>query len=216
MKNLLCIVALLFFPTFVVAQTVEHAILRIYVYEDGDDASDSMGSGVLVTNDQVVTNNHVIEDRRRGNNSVSVRFADGHRSWATIEHVNKSWDLALLRISPHATIEPVPVGDMPQAGDTLTIHGLGTDYEYKAQTGRMSATFYSPQRNSEDGWFEITGVAARSGDSGGPVTNAQGEWVGTLFGSGDSAEFGVYTIGSHIETIRRVFGDHLNLSQDTN
>ena len=80
----------------------------------------------------------------------------------------------------------------------------------------MDETFYGPEGSSEKGWLSVLGVAARQGDSGGPITNVQGQWVGTLFGSEDTKENGTYTLGSHIDTIKEVFGQRLRVSPGTN
>ena len=45
-------------------------------------------------------------------------------------------------------------------------------------------------------------VAARQGDSGGPIFNARGELAGVLFGSNDSFLTGQYTMGSYCGRVR--------------
>ncbi len=46
-------------------------------------------------------------------------------------------------------------------------------------------------------------MAARQGDSGGPIFNARGEVAGVLFGSNDSFFTGQYTLGSYCGRVRR-------------
>jgi S1-C subfamily serine protease len=187
--------------------------VRIYVNADhDDDKPDYYGSGTIISPDLVITNYHVVEERRqdpsRNSTAVQVRFRDGSRSWAAILKVNKSWDVALLRI--HRTkLKPINIGNRPKAGDTLKIHGFGFDYEYRTGAGTVYSEFMYPKGFSlSKDFFEITNMKARQGDSGGAVTDANGNLAGMLWGAGKyNDEDIVFTNAVSIDRIRKVCGD---------
>lgn len=208
MKALLILIASLFMVTPAIARhdSPEGAV-RVYVYEDGDNLSDSGGSGAVVSPTLVLTNWHVVKDRRRGNQSVQIRFTDGSRRFATVLQQSQRWDVALLKIRA-TTMKPFVLGSRPEAGKRATVQGFGRDYEYAALTGNVSKKFFAPDEDSVGDFFQITGVVARQGDSGGPVTDSRGQLIGILFGSNKS-ESGIYTMGVTIDRIRKVFGDRL-------
>jgi len=222
MKQLFMILAALSVttPTFAqlptVTQMVPESVVRIYVNENRDQIPDSYGSGVLISPTQILTNYHVVEDRRkdRRNNSraVQVRFADGSRSYAVVISQNKLWDIALLGI--HATkLTPITIGNRPKAGDKATIQGLGPDYEYKQQTGTVSDAKFHPEYHSDKtDYIEILEVRARGGDSGGPITDIHGNLGGLLHGASDQSEK-PYTQGTTIDRIRKVFGSKMKPSR---
>ena len=84
MKTILLLVASFLVATSAVAHPVCPAgVVRIYVYEDKDEFADSYGSGVVISSTQVLTNWHVVKDRRKSD-PIKVRFSDGSRRAATV------------------------------------------------------------------------------------------------------------------------------------
>ena len=175
-----------------VAQEARPAVVRIRASE-GDAAS--YGSGTLVgctdKHGVVLTNWHVVRD---ATGQISVRFPDGFRSAATVVDTDETWDLAALMIwRPEA--KPVPIAsEMPQRGDKLTIAGYGSG-TYREATGKVTQ-YVSP---GDDEPFEMVevNVEARSGDSGGPILNGDGQIAAVLFGSAEG-----HTNGSHCRRVR--------------
>ncbi len=174
-------------PGGIAAQTPHPAVVRV-VTQDAD--GNSLGSGTLVdVRDQlglVVTNWHVIRDAV---GAVEVIFADGFRSSARVVKVDRDWDLAALLIwRPH--VAPVRIAARPpMPGDVLSIAGYGPG-SYRAVSGRCTQ-YMAP---SDHHPFEIVelSVAARQGDSGGPILNTSGELAGVLFGSDGGTTSGSY------------------------
>jgi len=171
------IIVLLFLSTPSLAQTVELASVRVYKYggtknedKNSDKYPEAAGSGWLITKDQVITAYHIINNNRE----VVVRFVDGYKSWATVEAVDKKYDIALLCISSHATIVPIEIGNRPDNGANVTIHGFGYDYEYRVYNGKL-LTHVKPMGPQMVGiceigpWSFIVGEPPIRGDSGGPV-----------------------------------------------
>lgn len=165
------------------------AVVRVYAKEDGALAS---GSGSLIYVDDrygyVLTNWHVVRDAVGG--EVITRFPNGFESAATILKMDERWDLALLRIwKPN--VAPMPLSStVPTLGEDLTIMGYGSG-KFRAARGRCKY-YASPDNRSPSEMIEIS-VAARQGDSGGPMVNQRGELAAVLFGAGRGV-----TTGTHI------------------
>ena len=169
------------------------AIARVRSPE-GDEGA-SYGSGTLVGIDKkhgiVLTNWHVIRD---ATGQVSVEFPGGFRSNATVLLSDETWDLAALLIS-RPNVKPVEIAwQEPVRGDRLTIAGYGAG-KYREMTGRVTQ-FVSPGEEHPFEMVEVD-VAARQGDSGGPILNTKGRLAGVLFGSADGS-----TNGSHCRRVR--------------
>ena len=175
------------------------AVVRVVVDDGG---SQSLGSGAYVDTGMsdgkeaglVVTNHHVIRDRR---GSVSVVFPDGFRSSAKVLGSDPTWDLAALAIW-RPQVEPLPLAEtQPERGERLTIHGYGSPSQgYRAATGTFDR-FVSFDRGATFDALQINGAQARQGDSGGPVTRDTGELVGVL----DAAGPGI-TVGAGLNRVR--------------
>jgi hypothetical protein len=121
---------------------------------------------------------------------VRVMFPDWSVYDAEVVKVDKTWDLAALRILP-VTIPSMPLGERPEKGDMVTVGGYGPGW-YEAHTGPV-VKFYQPTRKDASDLFSVDAMV-RSGDSGGPVTKG-GQLVGVLFGCSD---------GTYAVTVDRV------------
>jgi serine protease Do len=164
------------------------AIVRVRASESG---GASFGSGTLVGQTEkhgiVLTNWHVVRD---ATGQISVRFPNGFRSAATVLDTDKTWDLAALMIW-RPDVEPVAIADAkPQSGDRLTIAGYGSG-AYREATGNVTQ-FVSPGDNHPFEMVEVN-VEARSGDSGGPILDEEGQMAGVLFGSAKGHTNGSYS-----------------------
>jgi hypothetical protein len=145
----------------------------------------------------VVTNWHVVHD---ATSAVEVVFPNGFRSHAWPLKVDQDWDLAALVIW-RPSIDPVPLAAVPpRPGDWLTIHGYGQG-QYRIATGRCTQ-YYAPHANFPLEMVELD-VAARQGDSGGPIFNQRGELAGVLFGAGQGTTLGSFgpRVGSFLSTL---------------
>jgi len=166
---------------------IHPAVARIVAPGDG---SISFGSGTLVFVDErcglVVTNWHVINE---ATGPISVHFPDGFYSLATIQKIDRDWDLAILAIRK-PNVEPVPLaGAAPQPGEMLTIAGYGSG-SYRAASG-VCTQYVAPGTTFPFEMVEVA-VSARQGDSGGPIFNSRGELAGVLFGEGNGRTSGSY------------------------
>lgn len=142
------------------------------------------GSGVLVSvtgsTGVIVTNWHVIRD---GKDGVVVRWPNGTTTPAKVKASDTVWDLAALAVA-NPPASPVPVAvQAPRIGDRLTIAGYGQEGKYLEQAGPV--TLYASPGRGRGGPPQLVEMraAARQGDSGGPMLNADGHVAGVLFGS---------------------------------
>ncbi|HID75308.1 MAG TPA: serine protease, partial [Planctomycetaceae bacterium] len=169
------------------------AVVRVITQDRG---GHSYGSGALVAVLRncglVVTNWHVVRDAA---GKIVVVFPDGFSSPATLLGADRVWDLAALAVwCPQ--VEPIRLATQPpRPGDVLTIAGYGPGW-YRAATGRCTQ-YVAPGPNQPFEMVELS-VAARQGDSGGPILNARGELAGVLFGAA-----GRTTTGSYCGRVRR-------------
>ena len=168
------------------------SIARIRVSGAG---SESLGSGTLVgvteEHGYVLSNWHVVRDAE---GPISVEFPDGFRSAATVLQTDDTWDLALLLIW-RPQVAPMPLAASgPVPGEPLIIAGYGQG-PFRAMQG-VFTDYASPTAGAPLEMFEVS-VAARQGDSGGPIVNARGELAGVLFGAGDGR-----TTGTQVSRVR--------------
>ncbi|MBI2825638.1 MAG: trypsin-like peptidase domain-containing protein [Planctomycetia bacterium] len=163
------------------------AVVRV-IAPEGDSTSYGSGTLVDVQGDYglVLTNWHVVCE---ATGTVVVVFPDGFRSAAKIVTTDRMWDLAALAIwKPN--VAPVPLAPRPpQPGEPLTIAGYGSG-TYRAATGHCTQ-YVAPGMNQPAEMVEVS-IAARQGDSGGPIFNSRGELAGVLFGSGWGTTSGSY------------------------
>ncbi len=163
------------------------SVVRVIVPENG---STSYGSGTLVNvHDRyglIITNYHVVSD---ATGPATVLFPDGFQSAAQVVKVDRDWDLAALAIwKPDA--EPVPISSQAaRPGEWLTIAGYGQG-PYRAASGQCTQ-YVAPGMRLPMETVEVA-VAARQGDSGGPILNARGELAGVLWGAGGGRTAGSY------------------------
>lgn len=155
----------------------------------------SYGSGSLIAVNEklgiVITNWHVV---REATGQISVVFPNGFHSPARVVKTNRDWDLAALSIwKPEIT--PIKLAtNAPKRGEPLTIAGYGSG-NYRAITGRCTQ-YVSPGQQLPFEMVEVS-VAARQGDSGGPILNQRGELAGVLFGASSRT-----TTGSYVGRVR--------------
>ena len=170
------------------AQHPHPAVVRIIAPEG---AGTSYGSGTLVDvrgdYGLVLTNWHVVAD---ATGTIEVVFPDGFRSAARLITTDRTWDLAALAIwKPN--VAPVPLADQPpRPGEPLTIAGYGAG-SYRAVTGTCTQ-YVAPALSQPYEMVELS-VAARQGDSGGPIFNSRGELAGVLWGAGWGTTAGSYS-----------------------
>lgn len=161
----------------------------------------SIGSGVLVSKQHILTNNHVVKDRKNDGSytdhylkaAVLIIFPDWTCRKAVVIGVDEKFDLALLELESPSKKKPIELADGPvNIGDKLRLHGYDGGI-YGEGIGTV-AEFTSPTEDDPEDWFEMDNLQARSGDSGGPITTParkDRKLMGLTWGAGKGQTAGI-------------------------
>jgi Do/DeqQ family serine protease len=149
---------------------------------------DSLGSGVLVTDGYVLTNEHVINDA----SSIHVALADGRVAEAALVGTDPDTDLALLQLE----LEQLPAialgrSDAVRIGDVVLAIGNPFGIGQTVTQGIVSATGRSQLGLSRFENFIQTDASINPGNSGGALINTRGELIGintAMFSRDDGSE----------------------------
>jgi Do/DeqQ family serine protease len=136
---------------------------------------DSLGSGVLVGEGYLLTNEHVISDAQ----SIHVALNDGRVTEAALVGTDPDTDLALLQLE----LERLPAielgrSDALRIGDVVLAIGNPFGIGQTVTQGIVSATGRSQLGLSRFENFIQTDASINPGNSGGALINTRGELVG--------------------------------------
>src|SRR5216110_3990234 len=135
----------------------------------------SLGSGVIVTNEgHIITNNHVVDQV----DEIEVQLSDGQTKKARVVGADEQVDLAVLKID-NPGVKPLKLADSDavQPGDFVLAIGNPFGLQETVTDGIIS---WKGQPNSTDLRRDLlqTNAAINPGNSGGPLINLRGEVVG--------------------------------------
>ena len=135
----------------------------------------SLGSGVIVTNEgHIVTNNHVVDQV----DEIEVQLSDGRTKKARLVGADSQLDVAVLKIDDPG-VKPLKLADSDtvQPGDFVLAIGNPFGLQETVTDGIIS---WKGRPNSTDfrGDLLQTNAAINPGNSGGPLINLRGEVVG--------------------------------------
>jgi S1-C subfamily serine protease len=161
------------------------------------------GSGWAVEPGLVVTNAHVVA----GSTDTTVTTQGGVELDATPVYYDPEDDLALLRIG--ADLPTLPISEIRESGSDAAVLGYPENGPYAVAPARLGETRPTISEDSYGtGPVERTIVAlrgsVRSGNSGGPVVDAGGQVVGTVFAATTAGEPGGFAIPA--EDVREALG----------
>lgn len=146
------------------------------------------GSGFLIDRDgRIVTNNHVVADATDGSR-IRVVFSDGRRLNAVLVGRSPSYDVAVIRVSGVASLQPVELGDSDQlqvgepviaVGSPLGLPGTVTEGIISARN-RPVMVSEGAAADSPTAYIDAiqTDASINPGNSGGPLVDAGGRVVG--------------------------------------
>lgn len=170
-----------------VYQIIQPSLVLIQTESDAPngDPEHSLGSGVVI-NDQgaILTAFHVVDHAR----AISVTFADGTESAATILSAQPDIDIAMLSAATlPQTIVPATVGNPGalQVGDDAFVVGNPFGLYSSMSAGVISGfdrTFTPPDTNKTIRGLIQVDAAINPGNSGGPLLNRSGHVVGIVTG----------------------------------
>ena len=158
--------------------TPQSQCVRVLVDDSG--GTGSAGSGTYIAPLLVATCEHVVRDR--STNRCTVVFPNWETIPGTIIEVSKSPDVAIIKLDrPARGTRPVKPASLI-TGQPLSVQGYGNG-AWMQQWGTLSDKEYSGSKDAGGIYREILGAHARSGDSGGPIFDTSGNYVGTLLAS---------------------------------
>lgn len=150
------------------------AVVQIQAYNVAD-IYFKLGSGFFISQDGlIVTNYHVIQDSCR----LTASLNDGsEEEVVSVLGYDADIDLAILKIAK-SDCKPLPIAtELPQVGDTIYAIGstLGLTRSFtKGVVSYVDRELEGFEANSYIQYMSLT----NSGNSGGPVLNAEGEVIG--------------------------------------
>lgn len=159
-------------------------------YRGRDEAlvQNSLGSGVIVTNEgHIVTNTHVVSQV----DEIEVQLSDGRTEKARLIVADSQMDIAVLKIDD-PSVKPLVLADSDsvQVGDFVLAIGNPFGFEETVTDGIISYK----GRTTDIGELLQTNAAINPGNSGGPLINLRGEVIGIntaiISNSGSSAGVG--------------------------
>lgn len=137
----------------------------------------SLGSGFVLGDGFVLTNNHVVE----GADEILVRFSDRRELNAELVGADPRSDLALLKVDAE-DLASVTLGnsDKLKVGEWVLAIGSPFGFDYSVTAGIVSAKGRSLPTELNENYVPYlqTDVAINPGNSGGPLFNLDGEVIG--------------------------------------
>lgn len=140
------------------------------------------GTGVYVTPQLIITNYHVVHDMNKtikptddiSPQKIVVHNSDGTTEVATILIDDWLYDIAILRVKGKG--KPIKLAKCG-TGHFVKLQGTQGGKNYDEKRGILSSKCGPGMNHS--GWFVVSGVRARRGDSGGAVVR-QGYLIGII------------------------------------
>lgn len=155
------------------------------------------GSGWAAAPGLIVTNAHVIA----GADDTTVTTQDGAELEATAVYYSPADDLALLRVGADVPVLPTS-SERPNGADAAVL-GYPENGPYSLAPARIGETRTTVSEDSYghgpiDRTITSLGGSVRSGNSGGPLVDARGRVVGTVFAATTSGPPGGFAIPSEL------------------
>lgn len=170
-----------------VAQRVRPSVVDIKVSDGGSGGSGGgvEGSGFLVKDGYIITNNHVISGAV-GGGQVQVTYGDGAKTSAKIVGHDSSYDIAVLKPKEVGKRTPLRLGnsDEMMVGDPVIAVGSPLGLAGTVTTGIISAkdrpVAAGGGRGGQQSYINAlqTDAAINHGNSGGPLVDGKGQVIG--------------------------------------
>lgn len=143
---------------------------------DGSAQRGALGSGFIISSDGLVlTNNHVVDGATR----VTVQLSDGREVPARVLGRDAKTDVAVVRIEGRGRFTPVRWGDSDhiRVGDSVFAVGSPFGFGNTVTSGILSARGREIGAGPYDDFLQVD-AAINSGNSGGPLFDAEGRVIG--------------------------------------
>jgi S1-C subfamily serine protease len=158
-------------------QVVQDPLTRFLYGRDMVQPSQSLGSGVVVSEDgYVLTNTHVIGSARA---EIKVTLSDNREHPARLVGFDDLTDLAVIKIDGK-DLETLPWGDSSKLRVAEWVLAIGNPFNLSGTVtlGIVSSTNRSGSQVGAFSDLIQTDAAINQGNSGGALVNARGELVG--------------------------------------
>ncbi len=134
------------------------------------------GTGILLEDGYVLTNNHVIE----GADTIYVKFADGRKAKAKVVGADPATDIAVVKVSNMTGLVAAELGDSDgiRVGEWVLAVGNPFGLEQTVTAGIVSAKGRPDLNPQGIGEFIQTDAAINPGNSGGPLVDVDGKVIG--------------------------------------
>lgn len=164
------------------------------------DAGSSTGSGFFIEPSIVVSNLHVVGNRRL----VNIRNGDNQRQARVIQTAPRH-DLVLLEVyEPDPDQQVLALGSIEDVAVGQEVVAIGSAFSLEATATRG---IVSAIRTANDVTFVQTDAAINPGNSGGPLLNAAGEAIGINAAKlANSESLGLAIAADHIKALRENAG----------
>ena len=164
------------------------AVVVVKTYTDGQ--LYATGTGFVYKEDgdtaYILTNNHVIED----GDEIYVEFTDGSNVVTKVEGSDSYSDIAVLSVDSSYVTTVAQIGSSEEARVGDTVFTVGAPIDSSTYSGTVTRGIVSGKNrlvsvsSSNNGTSDMmmsvlqTDAAINSGNSGGPLANANGEVIG--------------------------------------
>lgn len=161
-----------------------------------------MGTGFLVSDRHLLTNEHVVRNfPLKEDAKIEVRFGlDGEWQQVGLLKVDKDYDLALLLLPEPSYEEPVCLADYGGGEFKIVGYKGGTDFT-EVEANLLYITNHAKRNIEGEKSSHETSLGTLvmdepvfSGMSGGPIYNEDGCVVGIVWGSTEDESRGTYSI----------------------
>jgi len=142
---------------------------------------EGLGSGVLISEREVVTASHVVHLAE----NIQIVFADGQKIPAKVESSWPEADVALVRLSwkpDNPSPAKIASSDEVKVGQQVFVIGAPYGLEYSLSSGYISGRQQKESMSNSLQKYEYfqTDAAINHGNSGGPMFNLEGEVIGIV------------------------------------
>ncbi|HZU75960.1 MAG TPA: serine protease [Dehalococcoidia bacterium] len=135
----------------------------------------SSGTGIIVDQNWVLTNEHVVDGA--ANQRVRTFYRDGHFSMASVVASSADLDLALLQANT-GDLPAVAWGDEGKLNDKSVLFSVGYELGAVSPSARQGRFVSSTVDRSTGQAFIVSDLQLQHGDSGGPLLNRCGQVIG--------------------------------------
>ena len=139
------------------------------------------GSGVLLADGYVLTNQHVVGDAVDTGGSITLTLADGRQFKATAVGADRATDIALLKVKDGKNLPVIPLGTADTLTPGQTVIAIGNPIGLAASVSSGVVSALGRPLALEDRTYENliqTDTAINPGNSGGALIDLAGRLVG--------------------------------------